>query len=218
MFNVTWMSFLSAFSSQMQDAHNLELIKQCLDGLRLAIRISCRFDLETPRVAFVTALAKFTNLSNLKEMTAKNLEALKVLIEVALSEGDILKSSWREILMCISQLDRLQLLSTGIDEGVIPDVTRANIPTPSNLRDSGRSRRSMQAGKRPRPRSSHSFRPEVADETKSSDMIRGVDRIFTNTAKLSSEAIIDFVRALSEVSWQEIQSSGNSESPRTYSL
>ncbi|KIW26122.1 uncharacterized protein PV07_09248 [Cladophialophora immunda] len=219
MFNVTWMSFLSAFSSQMQDAQNLDLIRQCLEGLRLAIRIACRFDLETPRVAFVTALAKFTNLGNLKEMMAKNLEALKVLIEVALTEGDLLKSSWREVLMCISQLDRLQLLSTGIDEGVIPDVTRAHISTPSATpRDGARSRRSMQASKRPRPRSAHSFRPEVADETKSTDMVRGVDRIFTNTAKLSSEAIVDFVQALSDVSWQEIQSSGNSESPRMYSL
>lgn len=218
MFNVAWMSFLSGISSQMQDAQNLDLIKQCLEGLRLAIRIACRFDLETPRVAFVTALAKFTNLNNLKEMMAKNLEALKVLIEVALTEGDVLKSSWREVLMCISQLDRLQLLSTGIDEGVIPDMTRASIPSPSNARDNNRSRRSMQATKRPRPRSAHSFRPEVADETKSTDMIRGVDRIFTNTAKLSSEAIVDFVQALSDVSWQEIQSSGNAESPRLYSL
>jgi brefeldin A-inhibited guanine nucleotide-exchange protein len=219
MFNTTWMSFLSGFSSQMQDAQNLDLIRQCLEGLRLAIRISCRFDLETPRVAFVTALAKFTNLGNLKEMMAKNLEALKVLIEVALSEGDVLKSSWREVLMCISQLDRLQLLSTGVDEGFLPDVTRANIPTPSNsIKDGNRSRRSMQAVKRPRPRSAHSFRPEVADETKSTDMVRGVDRIFTNTAKLSSEAIVDFVQALTDVSWQEIQSSGNSESPRMYSL
>lgn len=55
-------------------------------------------------------------------------------------------------------------------------------------------------------------------ESRSADMVRGVDRIFTNTANLSHEAIIDFVRALSEVSWQEIQSSGHSESPRTYSL
>ncbi|RVX76005.1 hypothetical protein B0A52_00362 [Exophiala mesophila] len=218
MFNVSWMSFLSAFSSQMQDAQNLDLIRQCLDGLKLAIRISCRFDLETPRVAFVTALAKFTNLSNIKEMQAKNLEALKVLIEVALTDGDHLKGAWREVLMCISQLDRLQLLSTGIDEGAIPDVNRANIPLPSHGKDGSRSRKSMQAAMRPRPRSAHSFRPEVADESKSTDMVRGVDRIFTNTAKLSSEAIVDFVRALSDVSWQEIQSSGNSESPRTYSL
>ena len=218
MFDVTWMSFLSGFSGQMQDAHNIELIRQCLNGLRLAIRIACRFDLDTPRVAFVTALAKFTNLGNLKEMMAKNLEALKVLIDVALSEGDVLRTSWREILKCISQLDRLQLLSTGVDESSIPDVNRAQIPTPSNVGDGGRSRKSVSSAKRPRPRSAHSFRPEVADETKSSDMVRGVDRIFTNTAKLSSDAIVDFVQALSDVSWQEIQSSGQSESPRTYSL
>lgn len=42
--------------------------------------------------------------------------------------------------------------------------------------------------------------------------------IFTNTANLKQEALVDFVRALNAVSWQEIQSSGQSESPRTYSL
>jgi brefeldin A-inhibited guanine nucleotide-exchange protein len=215
MFNVTWMSFLSALSSQMQHAQNFELIKECLEGLRLAIRISCRFDLDTPRMAFVTSLAKFTNLGNLKEMMAKNLEALKVLIDIALTEGDVLRSSWREILTCISQLDRLQLLSTGIDESSVPDVNRASIPTPSNVAD--RSRKST-SGRRPRPKSGQSYRPEVADETKSSDMTRNIDQIFSNTAKLSSDGIVDFVKALTDVSWQEIQSSGNSESPRTYSL
>lgn len=220
MFAETWMSFLSALSSQMQDAQNTDLIQQCLDGLRLAIRITCRFDLDTPRTAFVTTLAKFTNLGNIKEMMAKNLQALRILIEVAISEGDLLKGAWREILMCISQLDRLQLLSTGVDEGALPDVTRAHIPTPANASSSGRSsRRSTQVSRRPGgPRSTNSFRPEVADETKSSEMVRGVDQIFTNTAKLSASGIVDFVQALTNVSWQEIQSSGNSDSPRMYSL
>ena len=221
MFNVTWMSFLSGISGQMQDAQNIMLIRQCLDGLKLAIRIACRFDLETPRTAFVTALAKFTSLGNLREMMAKNLEALKVLIDVALSEGDYLKNSWREVLTCISQLDRFQLLSGGVDEGALPDVTRAHIPTPSTLGDASKSRKSLQTTRRPKPRSKNSatsYRSEVADETMSTDMIRDVDRIWVNTEKLSSEAIVDFVQALSEVSWQEIQSSGQSESPRLYSL
>ena len=221
MLSVTWMSFLSGLSGQIQEAHNIELIRQCLEGLKLAIRISCRFDLETPRVAFVTALAKFTNLGNLKEMMAKHLEALKVLIDVALTEGDLLKGSWREILTCTSQLDRLQLLSGGVDEGTVPDVNRTQLPVPSNLGAQSRSRRSVQAVRRPGPKmanSTASYRSEVAMETNSSDMVRGVDRIFTNTAHLSSEAILDFIRALSDVSWQEIQSSGQSESPRTYSL
>lgn len=218
MFNVTWMSFLSGLSAPMQDTQNLDIIKLCMEGMKLAIRISCAFELETPRVAFVTGLAKFTNLGNIREMTAKNVEALKVLLDVALTEGNDLKGSWREVLTCVSQLDRLQLLTDGVDENSLPDVSRARImpqapPDPS--------RRSMQA-RRPRPRSFNNgptgFRAEVAMESRSAEMIRGVDLIFTNTANLSHEAIIEFVRALSDVSWQEIQSSGTSDSPRTYSL
>ena len=218
MLNVTWMSFLSGLSAPMQDTQNLDIIRLCMEGLRLAIHISCAFDLETPRVVFVTALAKFTNLGNVREMVAKNVEALKALLDVALTEGNYLKGSWREILTCVSQLDRLQLLTDGVDENSLPDVSRARIVPPTS---SDSSRKSMQAPRRPRPRSTHaptSFRAEVAMESRSAEMIRGVDRIFTNTANLSHEAIIDFIRALSEVSWQEIQSSGESDSPRTYSL
>ncbi|KAI9930191.1 guanine nucleotide exchange protein for ADP-robosylation factor [Aspergillus wentii] len=218
MFNVTWMSFLSGLSAPMQDTQNLEIIKLCMEGMKLSIRISCAFELETPRVAFVTGLAKFTNLGNVREMMAKNVEALKALLDVALTEGNSLKGSWREILTCVSQLDRLQLLTDGVDEGSLPDVSRARIVPQAS---SDGSRKSMQATRRPRPQSVNgpaSFRTEVAMESRSADMIRGVDRIFTNTANLSHEAIIDFIGALSEVSWQEIQSSGHSDSPRTYSL
>lgn len=217
MFDVTWMSFLSGLSGQMQDTQNIEIIRLCMEGFKLAIRIACFFDLETPRVAFVTALAKFTNLGNLREMMAKNLEALKVLVEVAQTEGNLLKSSWRDILTCVSQLDRFQLISGGVDEGVVPDVSKARIVNPSNP-----TRRSLQPSVRPRPvqhsTSTSTYQLEIAQESRSTGMIKGVDRIFTSTADLSGDAIVHFVRALSEVSWQEIQSSGQSESPRTYSL
>jgi brefeldin A-inhibited guanine nucleotide-exchange protein len=214
MFNVTWMSFLSGLSAPMQNTQNIQTIRLCMEGLKLSIRISCAFDLETPRVAFVTALAKFTNLGNVREMMPKNFEALKALLDVALTEGNHLQGSWRDVLTCVSQLDRLQLLSDGVDEGSLPDVSR--VPSSADA-----SRRSMQSTRRARPRSINgpaAFRPEIAMESRSADMIRGVDRIFTNTANLSHEAIIEFVRALSEVSWQEIQSSGHTDSPRTYSL
>ena len=219
MFDVTWMSFLSGFSGQMQTTQNLQTIKTCMEGIKLAIRIACLFDLETPRVAFVTALANFTNLGNLRDMMAKNLEALKVLLEIALAEGNMLKSSWSDILTCISQLDRFQLISGGVDEEVLPDVRKASIVQPKS--SPAASRRVGQAVRRPRPPSSNSnsnYQFDIAQESRSTDMIKSVDRIFTSTAELSGDAIIHFVRALSEVSWQEIQSSGQSDSPRTYSL
>ncbi|EDN07442.1 conserved hypothetical protein [Histoplasma mississippiense (nom. inval.)] len=200
MFNVTWMSFLSGLSAHVQDTQQLDTIRLCMEGIRLSIRIACRFDLETPRVAFVTVLAKFTNLGNLREMMAKNMEALKVLLDVAISEGNHLKESWREILTCISQLDRFQLLTDGVDEGALPDVSMARL-TPPSTADASRSRKSSQAHRRPRPRSMQNanahYRVEVAMESRSTEMIRGVDRIFTNTANLSNDAIVDFVRALS---------------------
>ncbi|KAG8526609.1 uncharacterized protein KY384_008810 [Bacidia gigantensis] len=216
MFDVTWMSFFSGLSGQMQSAQNIEVIKLCMEGMRLAIRVSCLFDLDTPRTAFVTALSSFTNLDNLSEMMTKNFEALKILLEVALTEGDLLKSSWRPILTCVSQLDRFQLISGGVDEGTVPDVNRLRIErTPSN-----QSRKSVASSRsRPAPSSTPSqYDQSLAKESRSSDMVKIIDRIFTSTAELSGEAIVYFVRALSEVSWQEIQSSGQSEAPRMYSL
>ncbi|KAI7045940.1 hypothetical protein KC352_g46214, partial [Hortaea werneckii] len=65
---------------------------------------------------------------------------------------------------------------------------------------------------------SGSYAAEVAEEARNADTVRAVDRIFTSTAVLSGDAIVHFVRALTQVSWQEIQSSGQSDSPRTYSL
>ena len=216
MFQVTWMSFLTALSGSAQETQNVETIRLCMEGQKLAIKIACLFDLEDPRQAFVSSLARSTNLYNLSEMKAKNVEALKALLEVAYTEGNLLKESWRDILTCISQLDRFQLISSGVEEGDVPDMLKAQaIPqTP------GGGRKSMQFPRRPTVRNppSGSYQAEIAEESRSADMIRIVDRIFTNTANLSGHAIVDFVKALTQVSWQEIQSSGLSESPRTYSL
>jgi brefeldin A-inhibited guanine nucleotide-exchange protein len=219
MFEVAWMGFLTALSGAAQDTQNVETIRLCMEGQKLAIRIACLFDLGDPRQAFVSSLGKSTNLYNLSEMKAKNVEALRALLEVAYTEGNRLKESWRDVLTCISQLDRFQLISSGVEEGAVPDMLRAQ-GNAQNTQVNGNGRKSMQAQRRPTTRAgAHgSYQAEIAEESRSADMIRGVDRIFTNTANLSGEAIVDFVKALTQVSWQEIQSSGLSESPRTYSL
>lgn len=221
MFEVTWMSVLSGLSGAAQDSNETETIRLCMEGFKLAIRVACFFELETARIAFVSALAKFTHLSNLGEMKSKNVEALKVLLEIAQTEGNLLKSSWRDVLTCISQLERFQLISSGVDEGSVPDVTKGGIVRP----DAGEPRAprpSMQSARpsrqRPRTAASTHYQAEVAEESRSREVIIAVDKIFANTSKLNGEGIVHFVRALSEVSWQEIQSSGQSEHPRMFSL
>lgn len=99
----------------------MSAILLCLDGFKNAIKIAGLFDLELERDAYLSTVAKFTYLSNLGEMRPKNVEAIKTLLDIAISDGNNLKSSWREVLTCVSQLERMQLISAGID---VPELHR----------------------------------------------------------------------------------------------
>ena len=79
----------------------------------------------------MSALKNTTNLNSPQEMQAKNVEALKVILELGQTEGNLLKGCWKDVLLCISQLDRLQLISGGVDESVVPDVSKARFIPPS---------------------------------------------------------------------------------------
>lgn len=219
MFDVTWMSYFSALSNEMQNAHNLEVVKLCLEGMKLAARIACFFEWATPREAFISVLKNTANLNNPQEVLAKNVEALKVLLDLGQTEGNYLKESWKDILMCISQLDRLQLITGGVDESSVPDVSKARF-VPLQRENTTDSRRSSSSRKH-RPRNNtgpQGFSTVLALEARSDEIIKTVDRIFTNTANLDGDAIVQFARALTEVSWDEIKVSGAHDRPRMYSL
>ncbi|KAK6349422.1 guanine nucleotide exchange protein for ADP-robosylation factor [Orbilia brochopaga] len=215
MFETVWMSFLSGLSGPTQDSSDLESIRLCMEGFKLAIKISCLFDLELPRISFVGALTRFTQLSNLSEMKPKNVEALKVLLDVAQTEGNLLKNSWKDVLLAVSQLERFQLISQGVDEGSLPDMNKSlRSGLGDDRRSSFHSTRSSKSIRNKMP----NYSADVAEESRSREVVIAVDKIFANSSKLNGDAIVHFVRALCEVSWQEVQSSGQSESPRMFSL
>ncbi|KAJ7744471.1 Sec7-domain-containing protein [Mycena maculata] len=189
MFEVAWIPFLAGLSGPLQDTDDLEVVELCLDGFKSAIRIVCFFDLELERNAFVTTLAKFTFLNNLGEMKTKNMEAIKTLLDVAVTEGNHLKGSWHEVLTCVSQLERMQLITGGSEP------------------ESGRKGRTRKLPTE-----------ELANESRSTHITVATDMVFSLSHFLSGNAIVDFVQALSDVSWEEIQSSGLSQQPRLFSL
>ncbi|WWD18344.1 hypothetical protein CI109_102794 [Kwoniella shandongensis] len=201
MFEVAWMPFLAGISAPLQETNDMDVVDLCLEGLRSAIRIVCLFDMELERNAFVTTLAKFTFLNNVGEMKAKNVEAIKSLLEIAVTDGNNLKASWKDVLVCVSQLERMQLISSGMD---VPDLNRTTTGSDK--------RKSSVAAKKRTPAD------EVAEESRSSQVTVAADMVFSMSKNLSGSAIVDFVQALSEVSWEEIQSSGSSPRPRMFSL
>ncbi|PCH41516.1 Sec7-domain-containing protein [Wolfiporia cocos MD-104 SS10] len=190
MFEVAWIPFLAGISGPLQETDDLEIVEICLDGFKSAIRIVCFFDMELERNAFVTTLAKFTFLNNLGEMKTKNMEAIKALLDVAVTEGNHLRTSWREVLTCVSQLEHMQLISSGVE---LPDT-----------------------GKKNRVRKPPT--EELANESRSTHITVAADMVFSLSHYLSGTAIVEFVRALCDVSWEEIQSSGLSQHPRLFSL
>lgn len=241
MFEVAWMAFLAGISGPLQESDDLSTVHLCLDGFKNAIRIICLFhtvqseDVDLQRDAFVTTLTKFTFLTNLNEMKPKNVEAIKTLLEVAAVDGNYLKGSWKEILSTVSQLERFQLITSGLDGGSGPDISTngggqaANAakraPAVKASVDFGR-RTSTMGGRNAGGRNSASSRSntqlslteEVTSASSSQSLVLAVDRLFTSTVNLNGEAIVDFVRALCETSWEEIVSSAHMEHPRMYSL
>ncbi|XP_055681945.1 brefeldin A-inhibited guanine nucleotide-exchange protein 1 [Lutzomyia longipalpis] len=192
MFKMAWTPFLAAFSVGLQDCDDTEIASLCLDGIRCAIRIACIFHMTLERDAYVQALARFTLLtanSPITEMKAKNIDTIKTLIMVAHTDGNYLGSSWLDIVKCISQLELAQLIGTG--------VRPQYLSGPTTHRDA--------------------LDPSVKEhigETSSQSVVVAVDRIFTGSIRLDGDAIVDFVRALCQVSMDEL----HGQQPRMFSL
>ncbi|KAJ2697942.1 guanine nucleotide exchange protein for ADP-robosylation factor [Coemansia sp. IMI 203386] len=116
MFGIVWAAVLAALSSPMQTSSDPHVIAACLIGFQCGIALSCRFRMPLERATFVTTLRNFTQLQNLAEMKRKHVEAIRALIEVAASRSDVgdgLAENWLDVLQCVSQLERLQLLTQG---------------------------------------------------------------------------------------------------------
>merc|ERR1719408_267598 len=110
LFEVACWPMLATLAVLLEMQEQPASVDLCIEGFKHCIRIAARFDMDTERDAFVSSLAKFTYLTTLKEMKQKNIECIKALLAIGLSEGNNLGPSWQFVLHCISQLERLQLL------------------------------------------------------------------------------------------------------------
>uniref|UniRef100_A0A914L7K4 SEC7 domain-containing protein n=2 Tax=Meloidogyne TaxID=189290 RepID=A0A914L7K4_MELIC len=185
MFELIWSFCLAAFSIGLQSSEDPAIWRCCLQGFSEGVRVACLFRLTVQREAFVQALTKFTLLtanSSLSEMRPKNVETIKLLIQIGVENGNHLEQCWYDVLKCISQLELVQSISTGNHD---------NVKSLFNIRE----------------KSIHAVQ-SCLDETSSQDVVVAIDRIFQDSSKLTGDAIIQFVRALCQVSLEELCSPG----------
>ncbi|KJH41582.1 hypothetical protein DICVIV_12441 [Dictyocaulus viviparus] len=152
----------------------------CIRGFRLGIRAACVLRSRLERNAFIQALARFTLLTAknaLGEMKGKNIEAIKLLLAIGDEDGDFLEDNWIDVIRCISQLELAQLIGTGLN--VMKSTGALDERTLATLQG-------------------------ALGETSSQAVVVAVDRIFQGSCRLTSDAIVSFVRALCAVSKEEL--------------
>ncbi|KAL3103638.1 hypothetical protein niasHS_000274 [Heterodera schachtii] len=192
MFELIWSPCLATFSIGLQSSDESQIWGRCLHGFSAGIRVACLFRLAIQRKAFVQTLTKFTLLtanSSLSEIRPKNVESIKLLIQIGVENGSHLDQSWYDVLKCISQLELVHSIGTGNHD---------NLKSMFNIRDK-----------------SFSTVQGYLAETSSQDLVVAIDRIFQDSSKLSGEAVIEFVRALCQVLLEELCSPGG---PSMYML
>ncbi|CAG8673236.1 3800_t:CDS:2 [Dentiscutata erythropus] len=196
---------------------NQEAIELCLEGFLGAIRISSIFRMDVERDAFVSSLAKLTGLNHVDEMRPKNVAAIKTLLSAANSYGEGLQSSWLIVLKTVSTMERYQLIDSAIGSGVYnaEGVSGVDYST-QNGRNETTSNISLNTTSPTRQNTNTTRSNPLMKEFQSQSTIIAIDRIFTNSVKLSGDAIVHFFTALCAVSLEEVNSSRSS--PRMFSL
>lgn len=220
MFKIAWTPFLVAFSVGLQELDDDNITYLCLLGFRYALRITGTFRMGQERDAFVQALSRFTLLTTSQQSSKtnnirdKNINTIKTLIMVAHSEGNYLGVSWLDILRCISQLEYAQLL--GANNQQVTDSGQDKSQMINSLFSLQEKFENLyittyECGIRKNVKLLSGNLYDIASQS----IFLAVDRIFTGSVLLDGDAIVDFVKALCQVSNEEL---ANPNQPRMFSL
>jgi brefeldin A-inhibited guanine nucleotide-exchange protein len=228
MFETLWMSLLAGLTPPFKEYDDEEIANLLLLGIRLSIHLSCIYGIDYARTSFVRALVQFTNMNNPEDMKSKNMQAIYTLLDVAIDEKSLLKNSWKEIFIVISQVERLRLLSKGVDSSSVPDLLNARLSKSSINRKSQQEPAgffSSLGGKRKSISQQaflHHFSQKLPDkmvaQINAVELDVGIDKVFSKSSEILGDGIFDFVNGLVFVAREEIKSSGDSKEPRMFCL
>ncbi|KAJ4846622.1 Protein big1 [Turnera subulata] len=238
MVEVCWGPILAAFSVTLDQSEDKLATSQCLQGFRYAVHVTAVMGMQTQRDAFVTSMAKFTNLHCAADMKQKNVDAVKAIISIAIEDGNNLQEAWEHILMCLSRIEHLQLVGEGAppdasfftapsaetDEKMPKPIGHPSLKKKASLQNPavmavvrGGSYDSTMAGvNSPGPVTPEQINSFISNLNLLEQIGNfELNHVFANSQRLNSEAIVAFVKALCKVAMSELQSPTD---PRVFSL
>lgn len=228
MFDIVWPAVISVLSMVLESYDDPQMVQLCITGFQYCLELSCRMDINIARNTFINGLSKFTTLDSVRDMREKNVQCVKLLLSVALSEGDYLGESWTQVLQNVSHLARLQLLASGSHTD---DMFFSESSHSSNSGDLSRMfRRVSRANPNDKNNNMDPFTkflmgPSKAETARITEEANAellmkeidpvlVDKIYLNSVHLSGDSVGYFVSSLCEVSLLEISTSSRMNSLR----
>lgn len=115
MFDAAWCPVIAAISVLLEKAapSDTNTVALCLEGFRNGIAIASTFGMATAKAAFVSSLAKFTHLTSVSAMRAKNVECVRMILAIAAMEGNNLGEQWVQVVRAVSQVEQIRAVASG---------------------------------------------------------------------------------------------------------
>lgn len=219
MFDIVWPPMIGVLSQLLETHDDPAMVQLCLTGFHDCIQIACRLDFPTARNTFINVLLKFTTLDAVREMKPKHVACIKLMMDLAISEGDYLEESWLQVLQTVSRLARLQLFASGSHTD---DIFFSDMPEEQGSGKVMNRRGSVTTND---PFLKMFMGPSRAETTrlveeanaelvmKTVDNVM-VDRLFSHSINLSGPSVRHFVEYLCQVSVLELTTSSSMNSLR----
>ncbi|KAK4536532.1 hypothetical protein CDCA_CDCA08G2557 [Cyanidium caldarium] len=209
MLEVAWYPLLATFAQLMETTPDADAttVQQCTEGLSIALHIASLFEMETERKALATSIAKFTKLHSLRDVRRRNVECVRILLQVAVADGDMLGETWVDVLRAVSQLERVRAMLAGENNSSTPGATDS--PTAAALGPPSPSATSATPPALP---------PPVWESLQLVLRSAELEQLFPGTVQLSGKGVSDFVQALCIVALEEMENADASSPPRLFCL
>ncbi|KII63327.1 Brefeldin A-inhibited guanine nucleotide-exchange protein 2 [Thelohanellus kitauei] len=207
MFCTIWNQVMVCFGWVLNETNYSSLIYECLQGIRLSVRLACIYRLDFVRESLICSLIPFSimnkKVKRIQDIQMKNVAVIKTILLIAKEDGQFLYNSWKDILPCISFMEFLQDVTSNKNKIL-------NIKAPE-LDEISKSLSGFSL-------KSANFKSQfiyILEELSSQDLVVLMDQIFINSVKFDPEALMHLISCLCDAAKDELF---QSKPPRIFSL
>lgn len=193
MINSIWSYLLAVYSLNLEDCDDWTVNSQCIEGIAFCIKLCGLLNLKMLQDAFIKYLIKLAFLLQGKEIQEKHITCLKTVLTIARKEMKSLHGSWRVILSCISSVEFYHSAISGskYDMEVFLQELKAKKKNEDEIKIEKQNLEKLM---------------EISPDD--------YDFIFLESSCLNEESFLEFVKALCDVSRDELLFN----TPRIFSL